>query len=344
MNLSYEEVEALISQISLGGKIDELAFPDQSPVVFFFKFPTPHTIAYADLLKRRALEEAEEAGLPSIEEMNKLMVRRGVWGPGKEAELSDLRDRLEGQRAVLAKTTRVPANRDRLKGIIKDLEDKVWNIQKDKELLLEHTKERKAEEERLSYLSWSGTYNPDAQVLYWSSFEEFKKDPRAVFRRAVCLKYVAVSSGLPMKTIRYIARQSQWKLRYLAAQKNGGKIFAREVYEYTVDMMNLMYWSSFYQSLNEMMSEDRPPEDIIDDDESLDAYMDDYFKEQKRKADESRSKARNSGSSAWNQDEVIVTKSNPMFKDIEYSETLAKKLERKGGSSNVLDFEEKASK
>jgi len=117
----------------------------------------------------------------------------------------------------------------------------------------------------------------------------------------------------------------------LAAQKNFGKLFPREVYDYSVDMVSLVYWSNFYSSLQEMMPEDRPEDSLIADDAALDAYMEDYFKEQNRKHAEARGNGNRRGkSSAWSHEEVLVTKAEPAHQDIQYSETLAEKLRRKG--------------
>jgi hypothetical protein len=69
------------------------------------------------------------------------------------------------------------------------------------------------------------------------------------------------------------------------------------------------------------MSKDRPPDTIIDDDEALDAYMKAYYEERSREDAAERDKSRfgNRGKlSAFNQEEVIVTRSHELYEDIEY--------------------------
>ena len=72
-----------------------------------------------------------------------------------------------------------------------------------------------------------------------------------------------------------------------------------------------------------MMTNDRPPDSIIEDDAALDAFMKNYFEEREREATASRERKRkDSGkiASAWDHQEVIVTKSNPISGDVKYSE------------------------
>jgi hypothetical protein len=87
-------------------------------------------------------------------------------------------------------------------------------------------------------------------------------------------------------------------------------------------MLNLAYWSNFYQNIYEMMAKDRPPDSIIDDDDALDAYMKAFYEERSREDAAERDKSRHSNRgklSAFNKEEVIVTKSHELYEDIEYT-------------------------
>jgi hypothetical protein len=69
-----------------------------------------------------------------------------------------------------------------------------------------------------------------------------------------------------------------------------------------------------------MMPEDRPSDLVIEDDQSLDAYMKSYYEERNREDASRRSKKKSTGKlSAFDQEEVIVTASNELYQDIEYS-------------------------
>jgi hypothetical protein len=84
-------------------------------------------------------------------------------------------------------------------------------------------------------------------------------------------------------------------------------------------MLNLAYWSNYYQNIYEMLPEDRPPDLIIDDDEALDAYMTSYYDERTREDAARRSKNKTGGKlSAFDKEEVILTQSNELYEDVKY--------------------------
>lgn len=68
-----------------------------------------------------------------------------------------------------------------------------------------------------------------------------------------------------------------------------------------------------------MMPEDRPPDVTIDDDDALDAYMKAFYEERNREEAERRHSKKRSGKlSAFDAEEVIVTRSHELYEDIEY--------------------------
>jgi hypothetical protein len=68
-----------------------------------------------------------------------------------------------------------------------------------------------------------------------------------------------------------------------------------------------------------MMPEDRPSEIVIEDDDALDAYMKAYYEERNREDAGRRHKNKRSGKlSAFDSEEVIVTRSHELYEDIDY--------------------------
>ena len=343
MDLTYEEVESLISQIMLGQKLVSIS-RDGFSSLLLLKHPTREDLQQSDYVLLKALEFGRKLGMPTIEDMEKQLEKRGIWGQPEQDEIKKLQASLAGQEAVLSKTTRVPMRRDRLVGIIDDLKSQILTIQRRKELFLEHTVERKAEEERLLYLTSRCVFDPETGERLWPTLKSFKAETEVMFRRDVALEFTIFSMGVPTKTLRYLARSSQWAVRYLAAQKQGGKLFKRPIYDYSIDMLHLMHWTAFYQSLHEMMAADRPDPSIIDDDFALDKFMDDYFDRiKKESAAERMKKASGKNATAWNHNELIITKSNPVFEDVDFSKTPAQKAREKGNTS-VVEIAEKAKK
>jgi hypothetical protein len=332
MELSVEEMESIIGEILLAGKLSKVKNKKGEDILLYFSQPRRKDIMLSEYYHKEALEKATSEGLPSIEDMDKLLIRRGFWGPKKESEIKYLEEQIKAQKVILSKTTKVLSRRENIEQVIKDLEVKVKNIRLEREQWLEHTIERKAEDERMLVLSWAGIQRPLTNERYWDTLEDFRNETDFVFRNEAALKYTISALGFPSKTIRYLARSSPWVVRFSIAQKNIGKLFDRDVYDFSIDQINISYWSSFYLSLNEMMPEDKPSEDVIEDDEALDLFMENYFKDRKEEEREARAKKK-SGSknkSAFDHSEVLVMKSNPIYSDVAYSDLPNQKQKQKG--------------
>ena len=139
-----------------------------------------------------------------------------------------------------------------------------------------------------------------------------------MFRMDVLATFSGFVSGLPTSLIRYIARSNLWRIRYVTSTKTGADLFGRAISEYSPDMINLLYWSHYYQSIYEMLPDDQPSDDVIADDAALDSYMDAYYKEMKNER-AARSGRKSGKLNAFDQgDEVIVTPSHELHKDFDY--------------------------
>jgi hypothetical protein len=182
------------------------------------------------------------------------------------------------------------------------------------------TAETKAEEAKLLYLCWSHCYNFDTDKLYWTEYEEFLNESELKFRERLISEFILFYSGIPTPQIRAIARNNLWRIRYVTSSKTSEPLFGVPTSEYTNDMLNLAYWSHYYQNIYEMMPEDQPNENIIEDDEALDAYLNSYYKERTQDvaARKSKRKMGTGKLSAFDSQEVIVTKANELYEDIEY--------------------------
>jgi hypothetical protein len=327
IELSYEELDGYVQQVCTGKKLTYISNKLDEPVPLLFKYPTPEDNYLAKIIHDRALAEAESAGLPSLKEMEKIVRERGIYTEADEEQIAKLRSRIEGQQAILKKTVRVPARRDRVYENIRKLEEEVSKISLKKEPNLAMTCERKAAESKFLFLTSRGVCDPFTGERYWKSNEEFENESDFLFRKRIFLEYIVFAHGLKQEVIRYVARSNLWRIRYVTALKTGDNLFGCPIRDYNTDQLTLLYWSHFYQSVYEMLSDDRPPDTIIEDDQALDAYMNDWQAERNRDATAARSKKNNKygQNSAWDHGETLVMKSNPVHSDVEYSETLAEK-------------------
>jgi len=315
MDLTHEEVEKYLEQICSRIKIVDI-----EDKTVLFKYPDVYTMMKARRIYEREYKNSLNEGLVSVEDMRKIIKERKIISDEDQKNLSSLKSKLEAQKILLAKTTRVKANQDRVKGIIHELESKIRIIEYKERSKFSMTAETKAEEAKLLYLCWSYCYNFNTDELYWTKYEEFLSESNLKFREKLISEFILFYSGIPTPQVRAIARNNLWRIRYVTSSKTSEPLFGVPASEYTNDMLNLAYWSHYYQNIYEMMPEDQPNEDIIEDDEALDAYLKDYYKERTQDVAARKSK-RNMGTgklSAFDNNEVIVTKANELYEDIEY--------------------------
>lgn len=324
LELPYDRVESLIFEISLGGKVVPVAKGTGKEIPLFISHCSGVTKLHADLVYEQAYARAIDDGFLTIEETSQVMREKGLFTEEDEAEIERLQSKIEGQEAYLAKLTRVPARMDRTKENIERMRGELYAKLQKKEEGLGLCAERIAQEERYLYITWQGTKDPYTRELFWPTKESFNTEKDIAFRRNVFIENIRLGSGIDVDVLRFLARHNLWRIRYVTSLKTGESLFGVPIPEYSVDQLALAYWSHFYQSVYDMMMDDRPPDSIIEDDAALDAYMKAYMEDQNREAQAAReSKQKGKGvKSAWDHGETLVMRSNPLYQDIEYSDTV----------------------
>jgi hypothetical protein len=315
-DLSFEELEEHITTVSTGIKLIYIDGADGGSSLLF-KQPTSEERMFARFVYKRTYEQAQRDGLKTVEEMEDILRERGIISEESDNAIESLEAKIKGQRAVLAKTHKVQAKQERLLGIIQGLEEELKKLRADRDKLLGLTAEAKSNEAKLFFLCSKCVFKSENERL-WETEKDFNKETDLMFRMEVLATFSQFVSGLPTSLIRYMARSNLWRVRYVTSTKTGADLFGRPISEYSPDMVNLLYWSHYYQSIYEMMPEDQPSDDVIADDAALDSYMDSYYKEMKneRAARAGRKSGTLDAFSAG--DEVIVTPSHELHKDFDY--------------------------
>lgn len=337
LDLSFQEVEALLDGVLTNKKLQKID-TSKGPRFIIFSFPTAQETLLSRYIRDKTLVEAEEEGLPTMEDMDKQLESRGLLGDDA-AEIENLEKQIKGQQAVLEKT-QIPGRRAAIQEIIDRLNKDILELKSKRESYYYLTRERKADEVSFLYLAWVCAYAVEGGK-YWNSFDEFENEKDLAFRNEVLMQFADFNKGLSTKTIRYLARHSLWRIRFVAALKTGAgsSLFDRGFNDLTPDQLGLLYWSNYYQSIYEMLPDDQPPSDIIEDDAKLDKYMEEYFKEKEAERKEGRAQKRSDNSqgspkgyqpklNAWKTgQELIITPSHPEYMSLAYSKERIKAAE-----------------
>lgn len=313
MGLTDAEVEKTLLSISSGSRLEYI-----EGHIFTFKHPSTHTKLKSELVYEIEYQKAIESGLPDRATLEALLVKRNMFPIEDQKKLDGLKSKLEAQQVLLAKTTVVKANQERIKKVIEGLRKEINELSYKKTSKLSMCAEVRANEEKTLYLCWACIYGED-DCLFWESFNAFKNTLEFTLRDKIISKFLSFYSGVGVKDIRFIARHNLWRIRYVTSQKVTESLFGVPVSEYTSDMLSLAYWSNYYDNIYQMMPEDRPSDLVIEDDDSLDAYMKEFYGDRNKEAAARRSKNKTRGNlSAFDQEEVIVTASNELYRDIQY--------------------------
>jgi hypothetical protein len=312
MDLTHEELEEYLLRIFT---CRQLVYVNN--ICLIFKQPDNFIRIRANEKYKHSYARALEEGMLSLDNLEALIKERRLFTDEDQQEMDRLDSKLHAQKILLGKTVKVKANQDRIKGVIADLESQMNELKTKKYSKLMLSAETKAEEDRSAFLCWACTYKNEIE-LYWSSYEDLFKETNLDFKYKVISEFLRFYNGISTNLIRIIARSNLWRIRYITSLKVSEPLFGVPTSEYTNDMINLAYWSNFYQGVYEMMPEDRPPDSIIDDDDSLDAYMKDYYEERTREDASRRQRSVKGKLSAFDKEEVIVTQSNELYEDIKY--------------------------
>lgn len=313
MSLTYDELDSYLTKVFTG--IDFATVRDK---IVIFKYPDNIIKQRANFIYDKSVEQAVSEGMLKMADLEDLINKRNLIPQEEVYRLKKLKSQLEAQEILLSKTTRVKANQDRIKEIIYKIKAEIRTIEAKKNSKLLMSAETKAEEDKTFFICSQCSFNEDDSLI-WSSYEQASKEKDLEFRELILLNYVRFYSGIPTTIIREIARSSIWRIRYVNSMKTSEPLFGVPTSEYTLNQINLVYWSNFYQNIYEMMPEDRPSDMVIDDDDTLDAYMKAYYEERSRQDATRKSKAKTPGKlSAFDAEEVIVTRSNELYQDIEY--------------------------
>lgn len=316
---SFQEIEEILEGILNNRKLIEIKLSNSSKFIIF-SYPNAGDILYSRYIRKKTLIEAKDAGLPSIEDITKMLSERDVITSEDKQQIKELEDKIVGQRRLL-QVTKIPARKKTIEEAIEKYTQEINTLKNKGEEYYYLSQERKADEEAILYLAWASSFCIDGGK-YWQTFQDFEKDTDLFFRSQVILEFAIFNRGLSTKTIRYVARHNLWRIRYVAALKTSNSLFDNGLSDLTPDQLSLLYWSNYYQSIYEMMPDDQPSDDVISDDEILDKFMKVYFEKREQEKNGGRIKrgVEKNKLSAWNNsDELIITPAHPEYMSLAYS-------------------------
>ena len=276
------------------------------------------------MLEQESLEKALESGLPFEKDLTEAM-RESVFCEDDLETLQALQKKVEGFEKLLKK---------RIKGTdlyLKDLEKlavlkhKTSELELKRSIVNEYTAEYRAKEDKYFELLSFSAHSISGERL-WSNAQGLLESSKISFAYSLLNSFLDFYWGYNTAIMREIARAAQWRTMYLSAEK-GARLTDKAAKDLPVAYLHLMSWSMYYQSISEMLSSDRPSEEVIENDEQLDEFMRAYQAKVSKEAQAtSRKNHKSKGSlSATDKDQVVVTAESRSYVNIHkedgYSDT-----------------------
>lgn len=320
MDLSYEEISNTINEILLAKKIITV---DNSSALL--TQPTGAQKLHADFIEQQCIENYLQEGFFSEEDVPDEVIN-SFFTIDDEDELQSLLKKLDSYKTILSK--RIPGTElyKKEETRLVETEQKIITLKIKKESAKQFSAEYQAREDKSFYLLSECTYNLSGHKK-WKNVEELlENNSEYVYNYIV--NFFNFYHGPSVKTLRYIARSNQWRALFLSARRLGTTLFERPAVDFSIPQIHLTSWSFYYDNIYELPLHERPEDEIIENDEKLDSFLENYMKKIKAEADElSRSR---SSKKSDKQSEQIVTASDPRYIDLHRKKQYSDPKKQKG--------------
>lgn len=260
-----EEDESILEQLMLSRKI---ILTSRGPL--WMESPVLQDKIFAKYLYDSELKRLIDNNIaPSIEDSLKEHRALGLWGNEQEDKLKKIPGFIEDTEANI-KIENNGVRKKKLQKWLKTLYTMYNELINAKNTLLSSTAEAIANENATIYLVWRCIRNIDNERL-WPTYESALSSEDIAYIKELISIYNINQSFLDIKIIRRIARSALWRIRWSACKDNIKSLFGREANDLDMNQFMLVYWSQIYDSVYDAY--ERPPNDVIEDDERLDNWL-----------------------------------------------------------------------
>lgn len=256
------EFEELLAEVIIGKKL--FVFKD---AVLAVRYPLSSDTDRARIMYIKKTMELRSRGVLSIDEMKKVLLKRGILDQNFYYSKDFIYSRIE----VLQKNKALTNDNSQLARMEKQIDDnyrQLMSMENKEARLMMNTVEYLAEDYKTNYLvSRCLLYGNELDTPYWKSYDEYCRDANSEIMTVAKSNFSELQSGIPLKKIRAIARNQEWRKRWSVSKKTGSSVFEGSSSSWDKNKTNLCYWSDFYDNIFEYKNP--PSDDIMNNDEEL---------------------------------------------------------------------------
>lgn len=230
----------------------------QVPYPVFIQDPTPEILMQADHRYQELMEAYVARGVHTIEQSYQILRERGDWTDKMESDLIILRKDVEEIKKKLPNLRFQKALERATKATLEEGKKRIAELEAAKNQLAASSAEYMADNGRRRYIMSKITTIQDNALWDNPNFLD------------ALVVYYYHEAALSESTLRLLARSDPWRLYWTVSKNTGTSLFPHSAVEMTELQYALVAWSQVYDFAYESMN--RPPDDVIDDDDKFDAW------------------------------------------------------------------------
>jgi hypothetical protein len=274
--MSPEEIEKAVCKIAWGGRFIEARDSEGVKHILIIKSLSTRQRNFVNFIYDDALNEARRDGVMTKFDLYAKYKAKGLWTAQDDEKIEKMQEQIE----KLSKIARLAKGRDkkRFDKQIANMSKAYQKVTDKRHVLFSQSAEVYANEIKSLGLVFCSTYD-DQENSLWTNWDSFMNSSDDILIGNVLVGLREIDT-FTLPQIRKIARSGTWRFRWNGA-KSIGDLFGKPISEFDAEQQSLLYWSQVYDSVYESM--DRPPEDIINDDDALDKWFEDQSRKDKAK-------------------------------------------------------------
>lgn len=266
-------INQVIERILWGKSFVDVLDSEEHPHAFILRSLSIKESNFINYIYRRELDIALHEGVLSFDQLKRLYESVGIWTPDHEKQIDDFVKQEKILQNQIKDFEFITAKKKRAERELKELKDKVVELNQTKISLFNCSAETRAEEVMRRYMTMLSTEDI-RENAFWPTENDFLMESDFVMVYNLAIAYFK-NNMFDEATVRKIARSPAWRVKW-SAFKNGANLFGRSVPDWSEMQNYLVYWSQFYDFVFESI--ERPSDAIINSDEACDVWVRDQTK------------------------------------------------------------------
>lgn len=164
------------------------------------RFPTIEESNIADYHYTKTYNKAIMDDIPTNEEMEKIIRKKGLWTEEDDKKLEELDKKIAETTSALNKIKGEKAKEPYYEELNR-LHNERMALRNKRNSYFNYTAESLAEQQRIAYLTWACSYNAETNKRLWPTFEDFKKETNQRAVADIAFHLLSLLMGLDDKIL-----------------------------------------------------------------------------------------------------------------------------------------------